>query len=71
MVTPAGMTDGFAVSEVQAGVVGAVPFSDIPVKLVPFGRVTVVVLLQTRVEPDWVQVVADVPLVVAFCAHAV
>jgi hypothetical protein len=70
VVTPAGTSGGDAVRDVQAGVFGVLPFIAIPLRFVPEGSATVVVVVHTRVVPFCVHVVADVPLVDAVCAHA-
>lgn len=60
---------GDAVSEVHPGPFGVAPCGRVmPLKLVPEGSVTEVVVVQTSVFDDWLQFVFDTPL--AVCAAA-
>lgn len=68
--TPALSVDGVAVRAVQDGAVTVLCGRDIPLRLVPDGSVSVVVVVHTRLDPDCVQVVPEFPEVVADCASA-
>ena len=71
VATSAGIMAGDAVSEVHPGPFGTELCDRVmPLKLVPGGKVTEVVVVQTRVFEDWLQFVFDTPLVEADWAAA-